>query len=1467
MPSRQECAGTQIGRYKLLQEIGEGGMGVVFMAEQEHPVRRKVALKIIKPGMDTKQVIARFEAEEQALALMDHPNIARVLDAGSTDTGRPFFVMELVRGVPITNYCDKNQLTPTERIRLFIDVCMAVHHAHYKGIIHRDIKPSNVLISLHDGKPVVKIIDFGVAKAINQRLTERTLFTELEQLVGTPLYMSPEQAEMSGLDVDTRTDVYSLGVLLYELLTGTTPFDRDRLNSVSYDEVRRIIREVEPPKPSTRISTLGETLSTICELRKTEPNRLSLLIRGDLDWVVMKALEKDRTRRYDSAKALADDLSHYLADEPVEASPPSKTYRLKKSIRRHRLGVTYSIIAIFFIGIVSLVLYKSFLAHIDSEKAAQIAAERDRAHKESIPAIRQLLAEEKYAEAYSVARRTQKLLPDDPTLLDLWDQTAIIANVTSEPSGAQVFVRDWRDENSTWADLGTTPLERVRIPRGPLLWQFKKEGHAPLVTVRELEARGTTSVNLDSTSQLPPGTVRVVPGDDRRPFFVDKFEVTNRQFKEFVDAGGYERQEFWQHGFIDDGKKISWKEGIQRFTDSTDQLGPATWSEGGYADEMSDHPVAGVSWYEAAAYAAYAKKSLLTVEDWDLAANRTDFKYIVPYANFSGEGSQEVGVNHGIGKYEVYDIAGNVKEWCVTPNIDGLRCMRGGAWDEPDYAFGVIETHSPFARDETFGIRCAKYDELPEVVVHAEANFTPPTYVPTAQEISQFSLAFDYEKDLPLNVELVSRTAEIDGLVHETLRINTAYDGERMTLHMFLPPRRSAPFKTIVYFLGVGTRQHLRFADATRGIDWRLPASIAKSGRAVCWPEIQGTFGRQDHHVSGATADIHRTKDIFRAIDYLEKRGDIDMESLSYLGFSWGAGHGPRIAVLEDRLKSCVFLAGGLFVGPTPETSPANYAPHISIPVLMVNGAHDQHPLGKKRDLLFNRIPPSVRSRTYIDSAHANFQTSDVIDQLDAWEPTRLDAIAGTKREAVISHEGQISQLKSRSKALVQAGKYSEAEAILTEVITRQTHLLGGLHRETLNSTMELAKTVQAIPGRERDAIQLYEELLRHQREEFGEDDSDAFQTIESACTFVNNIAWEMTKDSGTTQDTHRQAVELLNRLARLRPRKTNFAFWLLARSHLKLGQPEQALAALNKSYSIDDGAWIGQWYIHCLALEAVGDRQSARDWFLACEELLPKSSPNFSEVWNLRHLAASRLNFVELADLQNVDINEQIALYDRLITQNPDNSLLYYRRGLCHCRTSNWMFASSDFADAARLRPEISFYWSALAVVSAHQENWEEYARVTGRIVPLLASENNEEFRTQGVLACLVGRNEDLPFNELMNLSSGESFRTQLARCMVHIRSGEFEKALENWPQQPDQRAPISFAFESMVHAKLGNAYSARKVLTQAKELGNRQLNTAAGPELHWQIQDRPILWCILQIALREAEAAVNTAAPITAL
>ena len=411
--SPSEKAGDQIGPYRLLQQIGEGGFGVVYMAEQTEPVRRKVALKVIKPGMDTKEVVSRFEAERQALALMEHPNIAKVLDGGTTQSGRPYFVMELVKGIPVTRFCDENRLDAPSRLRLFISICRAIHHAHQKGVIHRDIKPGNVLVTLHDGEPVPKVIDFGVAKAISQQLTEKTMFTAFGQMIGTPQYMSPEQAEMSGLDVDTRSDIYSLGVLLYELLTGTTPLDPKRLRETAFHEMQKLIREAEPPKPSTRFTSLQEQSANIASNRNTAPDKLRRLLHGDLDWIVMRSLEKSRERRYDSANAVAQDVERFLNDEPVEACPPSLTYAFQKFARRHRATLTAATVVLVTLMLGASIAVWQAVRATDERNRAMASERRALANEQAVSSVIDFLVREIISQANPFVQQNRDLTITD----------------------------------------------------------------------------------------------------------------------------------------------------------------------------------------------------------------------------------------------------------------------------------------------------------------------------------------------------------------------------------------------------------------------------------------------------------------------------------------------------------------------------------------------------------------------------------------------------------------------------------------------------------------------------------------------------------------------------------------------------------------------------------------------------------------------------------------------------------------------------------------------------------------------------------------------------------------------------------------------------------------------------------------------------------------------------------------------
>jgi len=1006
-----EGPGTIIGRYKLLEKIGEGGMAVVYMAEQKEPIHRKVALKIIKLGMDTKQVIARFEVERQALAMMDHPDIAKVLDAGATESGRPYFVMELVKGVSITEYCDKNKLSTGERLELFMQVCNAVQHAHQKGIIHRDIKPSNVMVTLHDGTPVPKVIDFGIAKATNQRLTEKTVFTRYAQMIGTPAYMSPEQAEFSGLDVDTRTDIYSLGVLLYELLTGTTPFDAERLRSAGYLELQRIIREEEPTKPSTKLSTLGDSLTDVAKHRNTKPDLLRKLVRGDLDWIVMKSLEKDRTRRYETAHTLAEDIQRHLRNEPILAGSPGLVYRTKKFWRRHRVRIIVA-------AAVTVLLAGSIVSVLTYLRGLKVQWARIKA----LPEITNLIEQDDYLAAFSLATKANRYIPDDPALVNLWPRMCRGFSITTTPSGAEIFFKEYSAIDGQWQYLGKSPLENIRFPHGAYRWKIEKEGFE----TRESVAAYSLSIELRKQGSLPPGMVRIQAGTfevksatssqveivGAPPYLIDKYEVTNEQYKEFVDKRGYENPDYWKHKFIKDGQELSWEETIREFCDKTGQPGPATWEAGTYPQGQGKFPVSGVSWYEAAAYAEFMGKSLPTVYHWEQAACLDESFVIVPNSNFTLEGTAAVGSNPGMGHTGLYDMAGNVKEWCfnATDDSGSHRYVLGGSWGEPTYLFIARDSRSPWDRSPLNGFRCVQYpkgdDSVAPVLFGSLGQRLArdlSKLVPFSDEEFQIMKAnYQYDR-MPLEAVIEDTDDSSPFWRKEKITFDAAYGGERVIAHLFLPKAAKPPYQTVIYFPGGGAICDESF----EGLPYRdLTEYVIMSGRALLFPIYKGTYERPAARgriwtfssvvqtpLAYRDWTIQMAKDLSRCIDYIETRDDIDSDRIAYYSMCWGATLGPIMLAVEDRLDTGIFVLGGIPpIDLHRSFDIALYAQRVRAPVLMVNGREDVFfPLKTSQIPLYELLgtPEEYKEHKLYPGGHGMFGMfykqirGDVLDWLD----------------------------------------------------------------------------------------------------------------------------------------------------------------------------------------------------------------------------------------------------------------------------------------------------------------------------------------------------------------------------------------------------------------------------------------------------------------------------------------------------
>lgn len=996
-PPPSEAVGSIIaGKYKLIEQIGEGGMGTVWMAQQTEPVKRLVAIKLIKAGMDSHQVIARFETERQVLAIMDHPGIARVLDAGTTETGRPYFVMDLVKGVPITRYCDEHQLTPHQRLDLFVPVCLAIQHAHLKGIIHRDLKPSNVLVAQYDGKPTPKVIDFGVAKATGQSLTDKTLVTGFGNIIGTLEYMSPEQAEMNQLDIDTRSDIYSLGVLLYELLVGSPPFTRKELKKASMLEILRVIREEEPSKPSTKLST-ADGLPTLAANRGTEPARLTRLLRGELDWIVMKALEKDRNRRYETANVFAADIQRYLNCEAVLACPPSVMYRFRKFLWRRRMVMFVAAC----LAALAVTIFIGTWLYWGASKNAEHARRVQEAH-EKLPLVQDAIRRDQLEQAFDLLTEIEPLLADHPGLPDLWEQCSQRCSVGTTPAGADVWRRSYDQPGAEWRHVihSQSKPKEVRVPRGEFLWRATKPGYREVLGLRPPQQ---TWFTLDPQDAIPSDMIRIPKGQPGRPgmafsiifdsvelpdFLIDRHEVTNAQYDQFVKAGGYDRPEYWQDlPFVGpDGKTANWNQVKSLLVDTTGRPGPATWRNGTFLPGEEDHPVRGVNWYEATAYARYAGKSLPTIYHW-VQASQIELGVILagsPYITRSNFGNkvQPVHKLSDPGFHGTYGSMGNVKEWCANSTSEGKRFILGGSCGEPIYTPITLDSSPPLHRDEFFGFRCVKFfnDGQGPAAAWNPAGSIPWPAPPRREDLmdaATFRLVvqdrFTYDRNAPLDVS--SELSNEGDWIHVIARINTAYRDvrsrwERMTLHLYLPRNvdTTKGYQAIVYFPALDGMMlpRMRPIQDEYGLD-----ALVRSGRAVLRPVYDGMYERRhaDFPSAGAEWEVWRTHlglDLMRSLDYLQQRGDINMQQVGYYGFSFGAEFAGSLVAVEPRFRAAVFEAGGLGIDPLRKERAflewRHNLPRITIPVLMLNGQVDPiYPVKETQEPMFNLLGSPIK--------------------------------------------------------------------------------------------------------------------------------------------------------------------------------------------------------------------------------------------------------------------------------------------------------------------------------------------------------------------------------------------------------------------------------------------------------------------------------------------------------------------------
>jgi serine/threonine protein kinase/dienelactone hydrolase len=944
-------AGSRLGPYEVVSPIGAGGMGEVYRA-RDHRLERDVAIKIFASWRKIDDSARRrFRKEALALAKLNHPSIASVYDVGEQD-GRDYLVMEYVPGESLAQRVKSGPMPLPQALALGEEIGQALQEAHEHGIVHRDLKPANIIIT---SKGHVKVLDFGLAKLVAEEGASDATLSVPETIgpVGTPLYMSPEQTE--GKAVDSRSDIWSLGVVLYELLAGKTPFDRHSgmalLRAIT-EEKEKSLREVRPEVPP------------------------------ETEKIVSRALEKEVSKRYQSAADLARDLSRELS----RISGPAATAARPEV----RLSLGYAIAGALTLAIVfgaGALFYHRL-------------EQRQWARDQAIPEIVKLQEDRKALAAYQILQKAKQILPGDPRLSQLASQATTQFSITSSPPGATVEIKDYLSPTSAWYELGTTPLNDIQIPAGYLRWRVSKEGvgtyEAAPFTRDPDSGQFLKKLNFDLDKEVaaPPGMTWASGGPwvdyfgiigwvgpyNLPPYYIDRYEVTNRDYQKFVDAGGYAKRQYWTEKFARDGREMKWDDAMELFRDSTGRPGPSTWEGGHYPEGQGDYPVSGVSWYEASAYAAFVGKSLPVYAQWYAAASNSETDDIVLISNISGSKLAPVGTFQGIGPDGTYDMAGNVREWVLNDTDEATKFILGGSWKAQTYLYADPQALSPFDRSPENGFRCVRNTApLPAALVkpikRMERDFSSYKGVPDNVFRAYLQL-YAYDKT-PLDAKLDSVVQDSPDWREEKITYNTAYDNQRMSAYLFLPKNVRPPYQTVVFY---PSARVLALHDSRNLGDVTFFDYIVQSGRAVLYPIYFGTYEREGPKPSPGSAQwisylAKNSKDLGRSIDYLDTRSDIDKSRIAYLGASMGSAFGVIYAsIAQSQLKTAIFLDGGYFLFQQPPGGDqADFVPRLKVPVLMVNGRYDyDFSLKQSQDPLFRMLgtPDADKRHVLFDTPH-----------------------------------------------------------------------------------------------------------------------------------------------------------------------------------------------------------------------------------------------------------------------------------------------------------------------------------------------------------------------------------------------------------------------------------------------------------------------------------------------------------------
>ena len=932
------AAGTKFGPYEIESLLGAGGMGEVYCARDTR-LQRTVAIKVLPAHLSCNPDLhGRFVHEAKSISALQHPNICVLHDIGS-QAGVDYMVMEYVEGRTLDHVIPPGGLPANVAVKYAVQIADALARAHAAGIVHRDLKPANIMV---DESGFVKVLDFGLAKIAvagpsvsspEGATMAVSAATTPGMIVGTLAYMSPEQAE--GKTVDARSDVFSFGSVFYEMLTDKRAFAGDSSAALLVALMR------DEPRP-------------VSELKRDVP--------PEVRRIVTRCLKKNPGERYASGIELAQDLRQCRDLLFPESGASLSPERLVREAKRPRILVPLLALLLLGAGGTGWLVKRSH----DARWARDIA----------IPEISQLYDQGKYGNAFKLATKAERAVPGDPAIAKLWPLISWQMTLESTPPGADVYRREYNSSADAWEYVGKTPVNNSRQPRGMWIWKFEKPGYAPVLRLTSALVGGgftgsrssfQVQITLDEIGKTPSGMVRVspaqytktlyIPGYEGMPelalndYWIDQYEVTNQQFKAFVDAGGYQKREYWKYDFVREGKHLSWEEGIALFRDAAGRPGPKDWIQGEYPKGQDDYPVTGVSWYEAAAYAGFAGKSLPTIYHWNRAAGPFLASYMVPASNFGSTGILPIGSKQDVGPWGTYDMAGNVKEWIWTEAEEGRRYVLGGAWDEPNYMFVDPDAQSPFLRAANIGVRCVKYIDANAIPKEAFAAMPTPRRdltkeKPVSDQLFQaYRGLYSYDKT-PLNASVEAVDSKDQDWRTQKITYPAAYGHEQAISYLFLPNKGKPPYQLVLFFPGSGALNLRHFVVyPTASLD-----AVLRSGRAVMYPIYKSTYERGDgmeDDVPNMSSDwrdhvIMWAKDASRAIDYIDTRSDLDHSKIAYYGYSWGAVMGAIIPAIDQRIKVNIIALGGIeFQRSLPEVDPINFLPHIKQPALMLNGHYD----------------------------------------------------------------------------------------------------------------------------------------------------------------------------------------------------------------------------------------------------------------------------------------------------------------------------------------------------------------------------------------------------------------------------------------------------------------------------------------------------------------------------------------------